>query len=499
MLLIKRLTAKHRLIILLISIVLISGRIWSGTFGTDYIRRATVKIIVSYIDPDYCSPWKMKSHNTRFGSGAIIKGERILTNAHVVSNSTYLQIQKENDPKLYDASVLFISHEADLAIIIVKDKTFYKNTAHLKFGAIPTLRSRVATYGYPVGGERISITEGVVSRIEIGIYAHDSESSFLMIQTDAAINPGNSGGPVIQKGRIVGVAFQKKTKYSNIGYMIPVPVIKHFLKDMQDGRYDGFPYLGIITDKLQNKSYREYLGMKDDQRGIIITHVIPGGSAYNYLKRGDVIISINDHEIANDGSIEFSDGRIKYNHLVYSNQIGDIIKVSLWRQKKKLTLRFPLKKFPVRIPGNNEYDVLPRYIIFNGIIFQTLSNEYLKCWGRWPGSSDPKILYYYYYHIFDDLERERKEFVIINRVLPDITNTYVSDIHDKLVDEINGIKILELDDVLKAFAKPSGSFHILKLEGVNKPVVLKASDSRSANERILKKYRISRSVRLNNE
>ena len=64
------------------------------------------------------------------------------------------------------------------------------------------------TYGFPAGGEQISYTRGVVSRIEVEGYVHIGNRAFLAVQTDAAINPGNSGGPVIQDDKVVGVAFE---------------------------------------------------------------------------------------------------------------------------------------------------------------------------------------------------------------------------------------------------------------------------------------------------
>ena len=99
----------------------------------------------------------------------------------------------------------------------------------LAFGAMPCLQDEVSVVGYPEGGEGVSITQGVVSRIEIQRYAH-SGVSLLAIQIDAAINPGNSGGPAFSaENECVGVAFQSLKDASlgteNIGYIIPLPVV----------------------------------------------------------------------------------------------------------------------------------------------------------------------------------------------------------------------------------------------------------------------------------
>ncbi len=101
---------------------------------------------------------------------------------------------------------------------------------------IPQLQDDVFVIGYPMGGDNACITQGVVSRVEPVIYAH-AATSLLAVQIDAAINPGNSGGPAFVGGKVVGVAFQNIQNASNVGYIIPVPIIKHFLNDVAAGGY----------------------------------------------------------------------------------------------------------------------------------------------------------------------------------------------------------------------------------------------------------------------
>jgi S1-C subfamily serine protease len=465
---------------------------------TQVARQAAVKITKTYISPNYCLPWKMKSYGSAVGSGAIINGKLILTNAHVVSDATFIQVQKENDPINYEAEVLFAAHDCDLALLKVKDENFFTGTVSLEFGEIPDLKSIVATYGYPVGGERISITEGVVSRIEIGLYAHSKKLALLMIQTDAAINAGNSGGPVMQDGKIVGIAFQAMADSSNIGYMIPTPIIKHFFEDIKDGRYDGFPDIGILTENMLNPAYREYLGMDNNHTGIIVTHVIQKSSAENKLKKGDVILSIDGNKIANDGSIPYGDGRILFSIIADQKQIGDTVNIEILRDKRISSVPILLRQIPVRIPWYEEYETLPRYFIFGGIVFQPLNREFLKCWDKWWFKADRKMLYNFFYLERDNIHPERSEFIIINNVLPDSVNSYISDIHDSIVNVINNRKILKLEDVIEAFKNPLGQYHIIEVEGYNKPIIIKASEMDEANKRILKKYEIASDRKLTN-
>ena len=91
------------------------------------------------------------------------------------------------------------------------------------------MQEQVLVVGYPTGGDNTSITSGVVSRVEVTQYVH-AASHLMAIQIDAAINPGNSGGPALRGDVVVGVAFQNLPHADNIGYIIPLPVVRRFLR-----------------------------------------------------------------------------------------------------------------------------------------------------------------------------------------------------------------------------------------------------------------------------
>src|SRR4030081_3954444 len=131
----------------------------------------------------------------------------------------------------------------------------------LQFGGIPELESVVSAYGFPIGGERMSVTTGIVSRIDFQLYTHSSIDQHLTIQISAQINPGNSGGPVMQKAKVGGVAFQGYScdVAQGVAYMIPTPVIRRFLKDIAGGRYDGYVDLSLTYFKLLNPAERHVL------------------------------------------------------------------------------------------------------------------------------------------------------------------------------------------------------------------------------------------------
>ena len=222
------------------------------------IRKSLCRVNNTAQEFNYRVPWLPGQMSGGRGTGWVVKKDRLMTNAHVVSNARLLTVEKENDPKKYVATVEFIAHDCDLAILKVEDPAFWKDTRPLAIGGVPEIETAVSVYGYPIGGERLSVTKGVVSRVDFRPYAHSVMDSHLCIQIDAAINPGNSGGPVLKDGKVVGVAFQgfSGEDAQNVGYMIPTPVVKHFLKDIEDGTYDRYMDLSIGTFPLQNAAYR---------------------------------------------------------------------------------------------------------------------------------------------------------------------------------------------------------------------------------------------------
>src|SRR5438094_3524194 len=172
------------------------------------VQKSLVRITATSVEPDYKAPWNAGGLERGVGAGFVLDGNRIMTNAHVVSNSRYLTVEREGDPNKYRARVLFVAHDCDLALVTVDAPNFFKNMVPLKFGGIPELESTVSAYGYPIGGERMSVTTGIVSRIDFQLYTHSAIDQHLAIQISAQINPGNSGGPVMQNAKVVGVAFQ---------------------------------------------------------------------------------------------------------------------------------------------------------------------------------------------------------------------------------------------------------------------------------------------------
>lgn len=270
--------------------------------ATEIALDAVVKIFAVSSSPNYFLPWQNKAQREVTGSGFVISGRRILTNAHVVADQTHMMVRKHGSPIKYHAHIEAVGHECDLALVRVHDDEFWEGMLELELGDIPFLQESVAVVGYPQGGDNISVTGGVVSRVEPTRYVHGA-AHLMAIQIDAAINPGNSGGPALMEDKVVGVAFQNLANAENIGYIIPVPVIKHFLADVEEtGDYIGFCSLGITCQSTENVQLREHLKMPAGLTGVLVNKIHPLTDTSRCLKRDDVILAFDGTPIANDGT-----------------------------------------------------------------------------------------------------------------------------------------------------------------------------------------------------
>ena len=451
------------------------------------IQKSLVRITATEVQPDYRAPWNSGGVQRGVGAGFVIEGNRIMTNAHVVSNARYLTVERDGDPNKYPATVLFIAHDCDLALLKVSSPDFFKNMLPLPFGGIPELESTVSAYGYPLGGERMSVTTGIVSRIDFQLYTHSSVDSHLAIQISAQINPGNSGGPVMQDSKVVGVAFQGYSGdvAQGVAYMIPTPVIRRFLRDIEDGKYDRYVDLGITPIDLQNPALRHFLGLKDDDRGVLVGTVVAAGPSANSLQAGDVLLAIDDHPIASDGTVELEGSRVEMPEVVERKFKGDKVKLDIWRDKKPLTVHIELGTVWPYLYLAHGYDVRPRYVVYGGLLFQPLTLDLMEAYQP----SDVRIRHFFDYFVLEQIYLEHPEVIILTNILPDPTNTYLAPYRASIVDEINGKKIKRLDDLAAAFAEKVDR-HVVRMIGDGPPLVLDPKEVESARERIKTRYNV---------
>ncbi|CAK7328962.1 unnamed protein product [Dovyalis caffra] len=447
---------------------------------------AVVKVFCVHTEPNFSLPWQRKRQYSSSSSGFVIGGRRVLTNAHSVEHYTQVKLKKRGSDTKYLATVLAIGTECDIALLTVNDDEFWEGVSPVEFGELPALQDAVTVVGYPIGGDTISVTSGVVSRIEILSYVHGS-TELLGLQIDAAINSGNSGGPAFNdKGECVGIAFQslKHEDAENIGYVIPTPVIKHFIQDYEkNGSYTGFPFLGIEWQKMENPDLRLAMGMKPDQKGVRIRRVDPTALESEVLQPSDIILSFDGVDIANDGTVPFRHGeRIGFSYLISQKYTGDNAAIKVLRNSKTLEFDIKLSTHRRLIPPHVKGKP-PSYYIIAGFVFTTVSVPYLRSeYGKEYEFEAPVKLLDKLLHSMPQSPDE--QMVVVSQVLVADINIGYEDIVNTQVLAFNGKPVKNLKSLANMVENCDDEFLKFNLE-YDQIVVLRTKTAKEATVDIL--------------
>ncbi|KAF6254726.1 hypothetical protein COO60DRAFT_1627774 [Scenedesmus sp. NREL 46B-D3] len=348
----------------------------------DWALRSVLKVFVVKVDPNYAQPWQKCPQRSSSGSAFVLDTEQriIITNAHVVANAVTVYVRRPGNPKKWRSQVTCMGKQSDLALLTVPEDAFWGDDLRplVFLKEVPELQGPISVAGYPVGGDSLSITKGIVSRVSMVRYSQSGR--LLGIQIDAAINPGNSGGPAfadMQEGKVAGVAFSKNVSSStdNIGYVIPYPIVEHFLSEYRTaGAYQGVCSPGFYTQPMENPAQQQYLQVPEGASGCIVVKLEPSTEAAQHLQLADVILEVEGTPIAADESVQFRDDeRVDYSHVISLKHVGDALNLKILRQGQVRDVGFTLHKQQHLVGILHEVDCLPSYYVAGGLVFAPLS------------------------------------------------------------------------------------------------------------------------------
>ena len=273
------------------------------------------------------------------GSGFIVDSAGlIITNKHVVEDTSATYKVITHDDKEFDAKQVFRDPYNDIAII----KIDANNLTPVTLGDSSNLK--VGQYAIAIGtalGEfRHTVTTGVISGLGRGITAGSSYQGYVekidnVIQTDAAINPGNSGGPLLDAaGNVIGVNVAVASGAQNIGFAIPVNVIKEGLKQFNEtGNFAQKPFLGVQYQMIP----RQTALLNNVPQGAFVTDVVDNSPAQKAdIKVQDIITKFDGKDLSDEEGKTLSD-------LIAGKKVGDIVNVTIWRDDELKDLNITLE------------------------------------------------------------------------------------------------------------------------------------------------------------
>jgi S1-C subfamily serine protease len=454
-------------------------------------RKSVVKIFAKLRGPDVYRPWTKTSPRDVVGSGVVIPGKRILTNSHLVNQASEIFIQPDKSSERISAEVEVLSPPIDLAVLKVSDESFFGTHPPLRQNPkLPAVQQTALVYGYPEGGTEMSITRGIVSRVEFAEYYMSTEG--LRIQVDSAINPGNSGGPALVDGQMIGVVFSKLQQADNIGYIIPMEEIQLFLDDVKDGHCDGKPVVIDEFQNLVNDALRAKLKLDKKASGVMVRRV--HGSAPDHpLKAGDVVTRIGEHSIDNAGLVQIEGDRlVKFQYLVQRLTRDSKLPLTIIRNGEELKLDLPVRaeanRWLVPILGA----ATPSYFIYGPLVFTEASDDYLRyvAYNDEPGSRILANLYTgnsYFTRYGDRPAFPGERIVIVAH--PMFTHKISKGYNEPYADtiaEVNGTRIRNLEHMVEILRDLTGEFVEFKFgcKGTD-TIVFRRQEALDATEEVL--------------
>ena len=446
---------------------------------------SVVKVFATLSTPDLSRPWSKQPPADISGSGVVIEGRRILTNAHVVTYASELQIQANQAGDKVSATVAAVAPGMDLALLKLDDESFFDSHPPLpRAPTLPHIKDPVLAYGFPTGGSSLSITKGIVSRIEFVPY--QLATSGLRIQIDAAINPGNSGGPAIADGKMIGLAFSRLSNSENIGYIIPDEEIEGFLRQVAAGGYTGKPALRDEFQTLENPALRAFLRLDPAVHGLVVRRTHETGTP-SALRQWDVVTHIADVPVDDQGMINIApELRLSAGYLVQKKAHDGMLALTIVRAGKTLHVEEPVPvHYPLMISALQ--GTYPRYFIYGPLVFEAASQDFLGARAKDLGglmfaTGSPLMTLW-----GEQPQPERSELVVVPAPLfPHRVSKGYGSPAGAVVKSVNGAAISSLADLVARLRDLKDEFVTFEFDGrLGEALVFRRADMLASTEQIL--------------
>jgi S1-C subfamily serine protease len=237
--------------------------------------------------------------------------------------------------------------------------------------------------------------------------------------------------------------------------------------------------------------------LPDDNRGILVANVSPGGSVDGKLQKGDIVVALDDHPVFSNGQVKIDGQMVNMHEVVERKYSGDKVVIDFLRGGKKDRVEATLAQFaPARIFAT-EYETRPTYAVFGGLVFQPFSRNLLAAYGF----DSLEVRHLLERYTADALYQDRDDIIMLTQVLPDTVNTELASLGGLIVEEINGKKVGSMKDIMDLLLNPLEKgelpeFVVIRCRGTERPLVLDGKAMKEAQARIRSKYGLTRDYLL---
>jgi len=459
---------------------------------TEQIKSSLVSLRISVSGYEQFQPWKRTEVAERVGYGCAVAPYQILTTASNVINATTIQAKRFGKNDYIPASIKAVDYEYNLCLLELEKEASGDPLTPLLFEDIYNKGKDLDIYWLSMAGQ-VTSARGTLDRAQCDTNPISFTRNLNFILTN--VSRTTALAEVVCDGqKPVGIV--NWTGENQLG-VIPSEQILRFLAETEQETYAGFGIIGFESNNLIDPSMRNFLKMPENlQDGIYVSRVNTLGTGSEELKKGDVVLSINDYQIDAYGKYAHPRyDRITCDHLIGTRRAGQTLNFEVFRDGKIEKLPVAVKNFKAEqmLVPYYEYDRQPEYVVTGGFVFQKLTRDYYKLWGEnWSGKVPPHLYQYYYNDAFRPAD-DRIDIVILSFVLPAPINQGYNELGRLVVSTFNGMKIQKIEDILEAQkAAAMSPYDVVEFEMYQPKVIIPRENLTLFNEKIAQIYGIDK-------
>lgn len=436
---------------------------------TAEVRASVVRINSTQQAWSQWQPWEKQPPSTRRALGAIVGDQQVITTAELVTNATYIEFESADGTRFTEARVIARDDDANLVLLAPADpeqgSEFFSGTIPFELAAQSRLGDTLEILQLEANGTALK-TPGSLQSVDLTSSFMPGQH-FLTYLVKASMQSAASSYslPVIKGDKLAGVLLSYSSK-DQICDVLSTDIINRFLEAAKETPYVGFPGLGVQIALTEDKSFRQWLKLGDDQGGLYIQGVRKGSAADKAgLEKGDVILKADGHPIDRRGYYEHPHyGSLSWIHLVRGEKrVGEPIKLSILRQGEEMEITATMSREHQadKLVPSFLFEQQPNYLVKGGLIFQELTLELLQRYGKdWKTRAPLNLLDAH--ENPESLQKEMDRVIFLSSVIPTPATIGYERLRNLLVRKVNGKPIRNMSDLIEAFEENGQRMHSIE-------------------------------------
>lgn len=466
----------------------------SGDFDWE---KSVVTIEVSGIQYDFRQPWS-KAPRQMDKSGIVIRKGEILTTASGFDNSIMVRLKRLGESRWWDARLKWLDYHANLAIVTAVDDKFFDGLKPAQLWASAPDKEDLHIVRWKdanLESRRIEFNQYVVDEAELSFI------NYVQMELESIPNPSMNPEIIVSNGKVAGLTAGRSESGTRA---IPAPFIKSILNELQKNpNWRGLGYFPFYWQPSQNPALHQFLNLKGEPRGVVVINTnYVKNQPQETLKPLDIILEVDGYQIDPAGNYKDPDfGRLILENLAVKNKFaGDIVNFKIYRDGKEQLVKFKLPpvSYSDKLVPQQLFDREPEFFILGGLVFQPLSEPYLKSFGsEWRRLAPFRLVYL----SAQEATPEKPSLLVLSMVLPDSFNIGYHDYRGLVVNKVNNRQVFSIEDLQTAIKSPIDGYHIIEFQKGDslRKIVIDARNESDATARILKRFGIPSREKINPE